>query len=86
MNEPKPTACSLSGSALRRRLEEIAALGADALIAEETSEGVRVLRFRDDADTRRRLEQIVAAESECCPFLDLRISKQANELLLTIDA
>lgn len=84
--EPDPIACSLGASDLGRRLEEIAALGRDHLTGVETREGARLLRFHLDDDSRRRLTAIVAAESECCPFLDLDLRERDGELVLTIAA
>ena len=49
-------------------------------------DGAGTLRFRADGDTRARLEAIVAAEAECCPFLDMELCEEADELLLTIVA
>jgi len=86
MIDPSPIACTLGASDLRRRLDEIAALGADALIAHEASEGAHILRFRRDDETRPRLERIAAAEAECCSFLDLSISERDGDLLLAIAA
>lgn len=86
MPDPKPIACTLGESDLRQRLKQIAALGADALIAHNETDGTHTLRFRRDQETHRQLQQIVDAEASCCSFLDLRISERANELLLTIDA
>ena len=86
MNDPDPIACTLGESDLRQRLDEIAALGAESLIGrEETGEGC-VLRFRNDESTRRRLEQIVAAEAECCSFLELEINERDQDLLLALAA
>jgi hypothetical protein len=84
--EPNPIACSLGANDLRRRLEVIAALGRDSLTAAETQDGSHVLRFRSDEDTRRRLAEIVTAESECCPFLDLDLRERDGELVLTLTA
>lgn len=86
MTDPQPIACSLGEGDLRQRLEQIAALGRNALIAHEESGGTSTLRFRRDEETRRQLDEIVAAETNCCSFLDLQISERANELLLFIDA
>jgi hypothetical protein len=46
----------------------------------------RVLRFRPGAETRRRLERIVAAEAECCPFLGLELREEPGALALAISA
>jgi len=86
VTDPNPIACKLGESDLRQRLNQIAALGADALIAHEEAGGIHTLRFRRDDEIRRRLEQIVAAESRCCSFLGLQVNERASELLLTIDA
>ena len=76
-----PLACSLDAPALAERLAEMRALGEDALIAAEPD---GVVRFRATPDTRRRLERIVAAEAECCAFLDLRIAEAGGELRLVV--
>jgi len=86
MTEETPIACSLGASALRQRLSEIVEVGADSLI-ERSTEGERhLLRFRSDAETRRRLEAIVVAEAECCSFLDLSLEERGGELVLSIGA
>jgi hypothetical protein len=84
MTDPKPIACTLGASDLRQRLEEIAALGADSLLGHEERDGAHTLRFRLDDRTRRRLEEIVAAEAQCCSFLDLEVSERDGDLVLTI--
>jgi hypothetical protein len=76
-----PLACSLDGPALAERIAEMRALGKDALIAAEPP---GLLRFRATPDTRRRLERIVAAEAECCPFLGFELSEHKKELRLTV--
>jgi MerR family copper efflux transcriptional regulator len=86
MTEPKPIACSLGASDLRRRLDKIASLGGESLIASEARGETRLLRFRRAEETRRRLAEIVAAEAECCPFLDLDLHERDGELVLTVAA
>ncbi len=76
----------LALSDLEQRLAEIAALGEESLIESRTVDDRHLLRFRPDAATRRRLEAIVAAESQCCSFLDLSLSEEGGELLLSIEA
>lgn len=83
MNSDTPIACSLSATDLSARLAEMKRLRQDALLSVD---GAGTLRFRANGDTRARLEAIVAAEAECCPFLDLNLREEANELLLTIAA
>lgn len=86
MTDPKPIACTLGENDLRRRLEEIAALGADSLIDHESKDGVHSLRFRRDDRTRDQLAEIAAAEARCCSFLDLSVSERDGNLMLTIAA
>ncbi len=84
MTEALPIACSLGASDLKQRLAEIAAIVEESLIGQETDGGRHALRFRADAGTRKQLEEIVAAEAECCPFLDLTLEEQGGELILSI--
>lgn len=86
MNDPDPIACTLGESDLHRRLEQVAALGAESLLGHEAKDGVHTLRFRSDAGTRHQLEEIAAAEARCCSFLDLSIGERGGELTLTIAA
>lgn len=82
MTSDTPIACSLNAEELPRRLAEIRAIGADALVGVD---GAGTLRFRNDEATRSRLEAIVTAESECCAFLafDLRATDDELELRIT---
>lgn len=84
MSTDTPIACSLDAADLTRRLAAIAALGAESLLSREVDDGRHLLRFRADAGTRRRLGEIVAAEAECCPFLELTLSEGNGELVLSI--
>jgi hypothetical protein len=86
MTNPKPISCSLGAGDLRQRLDEIAEVGAASLIGREAEGGTHTLRFRPDPATRRRLEEIVAAEADCCSFLDLDLTERDGELILTLAA
>jgi hypothetical protein len=86
VTDPKPIACTLGESDLHRRLEQIAALGGEALIAHEEAGGIHTLRFRRDGKMRHQLKQLVDAEATCCSFLDLTIDERDGELILTVDA
>ncbi len=85
MTEETPIACSLSGDDLECRLATIAEIGTD-LISHDRDGDRHLLRFTGDATNRRRLEQLVAAESQCCPFLELALSEAHGELTLSIAA
>jgi hypothetical protein len=86
MTEETPVACSLSAGDLEQRLAAIAAIGADSLISSEIDGDRHLLRFRSSEPARRRLEEIVAAEAECCSFLDLSLAEEEGELTLSIAA
>jgi MerR family copper efflux transcriptional regulator len=83
MTSEIPIACTLSADERPARLAEIKALGRDALIG-TGADGT--LRFRNDPGIRARLAAIVAAESRCCPFLDIELSANEAELWLAIRA
>jgi hypothetical protein len=81
-----PIACSLEGSDLRERLAEMAEVGRSGLIGVESEPGTAVLRFRQTEGMSDRLARIVAAESECCGFLDMELEERDGSLQLTIDS
>ena len=83
MTGERAIACALSAEELSARLAEIRALGAEALLGVD---GPGALRFRNDEATRRRLEAIVAAESECCSFLAFDLKSRDDELELRVTA
>lgn len=86
MSEGNPIACSLSAGDLQERLNEIAAVGADGLIAHGAEGKRHLLRFRASEQLRQRLEAIVAAEARCCSFLDLSLEERGDELVLAVGA
>jgi hypothetical protein len=86
MSKPPPIACSLSATDLAERGKQLRALGADGLVSASEEPGRAVLSFRPDAEIRERLAVIVAAESECCAFLDFRLEHGPDASVLTITA
>jgi hypothetical protein len=84
--------CSLPGDELRERLASFARIGEDNLLESRAEGERRVLVFRADAELRRSLERIIAAERECCSFLDLTIreepgtAKEPGRLVVTVAA
>jgi hypothetical protein len=86
MSEPLPIACTLGASALSDRMEEIRAFGNDGSVEVTSDAGRAVLRFRGDPGIRDRVEAIVAAESECCAFLDFTVEHGEDATVLTISA
>lgn len=86
MTEALPITCSLNAGDLKQRLVAIAEIGEASLIDHATDDDRHLLRFRSDAQTRRRLEEIVAAEAECCSFLDLALEERDGKLILSVAA
>jgi hypothetical protein len=86
MSKSTPIACSLDAGELEQRLAAIRNIGAESLISREADGGRQLLRFRAGADTRRQLEEIAAAEAECCAFFDLTLSEKDGDLILSIAA
>jgi len=80
-----PIACSLSASEMSGRMAEIASLGRAAIVSAAVDGAHAVLRFRVDGDIRQRLATVVAAEAECCAFLDLHLRDDSEATVLTID-
>lgn len=86
MPQDLPIVCSLGAGDLEQRLAAIGELGAESLIDYRQKDGRHLLRFRPDAGTRERLEDIVRAERECCAFLDLDLTEGCCELTLSVAA
>jgi hypothetical protein len=84
MTAEKPPTCTLDGDRLARRLAWIAEIGAESLVAREEDGSGHRLRFRDRPSARRRLEGLIAAESECCSSLSLSLAEADGELILSI--
>jgi hypothetical protein len=86
MPEELPIACSLSASDLEGRLAEMAALGRRALIDSRADGAHAQLRFAAGAGVRERVDAIVAAESQCCAFLTMRVTDGPDTVVLSVDA
>lgn len=86
MTEELPIACTLNAGDLKQRLASIGEIGKESLIARTSEGGRHLLRFRSDAETFRRLEEIIAAEAACCSFLDLALEERGGELVLSVAA
>jgi hypothetical protein len=68
------------------RLDEIAALGAAALLDARVLQRRATLRFAAHDGIRARLESIIAAESRCCGFMTFDLRADGGQLVLRIDA
>jgi hypothetical protein len=86
MTADTPIACTLGAGELEQRLNAIAEVGTASLISHQTEGNRHLLRFQSSAAVRKQLEDIVAGERKCCSFLDLVLSEERDELLLSIAA
>jgi hypothetical protein len=74
-----PIACSLAAADLKTRQSELVALGRQCLISvDRTDHGPVILHFKADSATRAELRRIVAAEAECCAFLQMKLTEGAS--------
>jgi hypothetical protein len=85
MAEELPMACTLETTALEQRIATIRELGRECL-GRSSERDRQLVRFRSAPTVRRRLEQLIEAEAECCSFLEMSIEEHGGELLLTIEA
>jgi MerR family transcriptional regulator, copper efflux regulator len=76
-----PIACTLDEAGFREREAQLAELGR-SLIAVRAEGAEARLTFR--VDRRRALEDFIAAESSCCPFLEFRLVDRDERAELTI--
>jgi hypothetical protein len=74
--------CTLNPGQMRDRLAFIDSLAADALIGQDEIPGGVRSRFRGTPDVEARVRELVAAESSCCGFLSLEVSRGDGELWL----
>jgi hypothetical protein len=71
---------------MAERLGRISRIGSRSWLGTESDGRRHSLSFRDDRQTRTELAAVIAAERECCPFLELALDETGGELVLTIDA
>jgi len=86
MTSDTPISCSLSAGELKQRLAAIAEVGAGSLISRDIEGDRHLLYFWASVKARQRLEDIIAAEAECCAFLDLSLIEEGDQLVLSIAA
>jgi hypothetical protein len=79
---PPPLACSLSAGDRPAHLAAIRALGRRALVAVHGAE----VRLRDEPGVAEELERILVGERACCPFFDLAVQRDCDDLVLRIGA
>jgi hypothetical protein len=86
MTDSPPLACSLSAPAAAERARRWRALLDRALLDGAPIAGGRRLVFRAEAGAAAELDDLVAAERECCPLLTMTIARDAERLVLDVVA
>jgi hypothetical protein len=81
--DPLPIACTLSGTDRGDRARWVAALLGRASTVTPSDDGVLV-RFAADAALADELRAFAVAEAECCPFLAIAVTRDRDELALSI--
>jgi hypothetical protein len=80
-HEQQPIACSLGAEERSSRLAAARELGERALVGVEVMGRRALLRFNGE---RERVDELVAAESECCAFFSFEIAEEGEETQLEI--
>ncbi|MEX0667354.1 MAG: hypothetical protein WD313_03395 [Acidimicrobiia bacterium] len=83
MSESIPIACSLAGNAARRRWAEWNSVMA-ARLTVDLSPQLLTVRFPPSIDLSNKLSELVAAESECCGFVEWELQDRGDELRLVV--
>jgi len=83
-DEPVPFACSLSREDRRDREAAIRSLFERGLIDTTRVPGGLRARFVAEPGTRDELVALAAAESDCCPFLNLEVTCADRVLVLDV--
>jgi hypothetical protein len=83
MERQTPIACTLSAADRPARIAVARELGERALVALEVHDRRALLRFHGEPD---RVDDLVAAESECCGFLEFVSTRIGDETELEIRA
>jgi hypothetical protein len=81
--ESIPIACSLDGNAARRRWSEWSSVMAARLSVDLAPERLTV-RFTPSVYLSTKLDELVAAERECCGFVDWELQNRGDELRLIV--
>lgn len=79
-----PVACSVASAGLAAQSGRWQQLAARAMTQRtETALGVRI-SFRAELGAEDELRQLVAGETECCPWADWRVQMEAGQIVLDV--
>ena len=81
-----PIACSLGADALAERIAAWRALADGALLSRSAADGAVTAVYARRPGVERELRRLVAAEAECCGFLDLRLATGTDTVTLRASA
>ena len=79
MTSTETLACSLAGDELIQRLGEWAAVASRAT-SRHVEKGRIVSTYPPDEDILRRLRDLIAAEAECCSFMQFEVKEGPDEV------
>jgi hypothetical protein len=79
-----PIACTLGPADGIERMQQWHALLASNHLGTTRPEGYLEVRFRDDDAAETELPRLVAAERECCSFVDWSVAAREGQLVLTL--
>jgi hypothetical protein len=79
-----PIACTLGPDDGADRLREWRTLLMSHRTGRNRGDGYLEVRFRTDDEAARQLDRLVAAERDCCSFVDWSVDSRDGELVLTI--
>jgi hypothetical protein len=83
MKTDTPIACTLSAAEQARRFAASDAIAGRWMLDATTTDSGVSMRFRAGAE--HGLRELIAAESECCPFLEFELNRDGPDLRLTVE-
>jgi hypothetical protein len=86
MTDSPILACSLTAAAAAQRAERWRALLRDSLVDDAAIAGGRRLVLRAAPGAAAELDDLVAAERQCCPFLTMTVAHAGDRLVLDVVA
>ena len=81
---PEPIACSLDAAEYAARRGDAARIAHDALRSREPLDHGARLTFDASDATERRLRELIAAETRCCPFLRIDLDRDGDALRVDV--
>jgi MerR family transcriptional regulator, copper efflux regulator len=80
---PQPLACTLKGADLSGRLRAWSQVVARAT-SRRVEHGRVVATYPNDAQLLGRLRELIAAEADCCSFLDFRLEETPDAIVIEL--